>query len=133
MNIAKYINIPFKEKGRSVNGMDCWGLCTHVLANEYDITGLPDFSDSYNNTGDKNGIKICVNNERRNWKEITEPKESAIIVFNIGGWPQHVGICTGYQQGKAMFLHVHKGINVTHERLASSMWSSRIDSMYIYE
>lgn len=131
--IAEYIDIPFKEKGRTRKGADCWGLVLLVLKEQYGVTGLPDFRKSYSHTGDREGIKDCVTDEAHNWVKVSEPEKGAVIVFNIGGYPQHVGICTGFKQGKAMFLHVHKGANSTHERLSSSLWNQRIAGIYKYE
>ncbi len=42
MNFSKYVNIPYKYKGRDFNGCDCWGLVKLIFKKEKGIT-LPDF------------------------------------------------------------------------------------------
>jgi len=132
IDVSKYIGVKFAEKGRGPR-FDCWGLVMEILDKEYSITGLPDFKDRYAHTGDYIGIGSCIDQEKRNWKEVDAPQEGAVIVFNIKGRPHHVGICTGYQQGQAWFFHVYEGTTAKHERLKSTMWANRINSIYVYE
>ena len=129
---SRYIDLQFQDRGRGPR-YDCYGLVLEVLRREYGITGLPDFSGSYRHTGDRDNIKACIASEAANWNKVSIPKEGDVIVFNIGGWPQHVGICVGERQGQPMFLHIHKGANSTVEPLNSSIWKNRISGIYRYE
>lgn len=128
INIDKYTGIKFKDKGRGFSGVDCWGLCLLVFEEEYGITGLPDFRNNYNNTADWGGIGECINREINNWIEIDTPQEGAVVVMRIKTRPHHVGICTGFQRGKAMLLHIIKGQVCQHQRLNSLDLS--IEAMY---
>jgi|AntDeeMinimDraft_6_1070357.scaffolds.fasta_scaffold00326_2 cell wall-associated NlpC family hydrolase len=133
INVTPFIGVQFREKGRTLAGCDCYGLVKLIYKFKHGFDPLPDFSDDYENTGDYKGIGKCIDNEQKNWKEVHEPQEGAIIIFSIQGKPHHVGVCTGFNKGEAWFLHVHEGVNSKHERLKSTLWNQRIDSMYVYE
>lgn len=132
IQVENYIGLEFEEKGRGPK-YDCWGLHLYIAERAYSITGLPDFRNSYRHTGDRKAISECIGHEKHNWRKVSDPEEGAVIVFALGGIPQHVGTCTGFSKGHPMFLHIHKKINATHERLTSSIWNNRIDGIYVYD
>ena len=128
MSYSKYIGLPFEEKGRGP-AFDCWGLVIHVLKQEHDISGLPDFTADYESTTDKFNIPLLTYQERQNWREVRDPKEGDVVLLNIAGRPLHVGVMI--DSGK--FLHVTKGINSCIERIHGSVWQNRIEGFYRYE
>ena len=44
MNFEKYINLPYKHKGRDFSGIDCWGLVYLVYKEEKNIL-IPNFTE----------------------------------------------------------------------------------------
>jgi len=125
--LHKYVGIPFKEKGSSYGGCDCWGLVKLIYKHEYKIE-LNDFTDGYENTGDKN-IGNLVRQEQQNAKKTEDPKEGDILVFNFLGEPLHVGIWISAQR----MLHVMKGINASIEKHNKKQWAQRLEGVYTYD
>ena len=41
MDQSHYRTIPYRDGGRTLAGMDCWGLYRYMLEREHGITGLP--------------------------------------------------------------------------------------------
>jgi len=114
-------------------GADCYGGIKIVFKDNYGFDPFPSFNGKYEDTRDWKGIQGCIESQRQKWKEIDQPREGAIIIFNIKGRPHHVGICTGIQSGEPWFFHIPEGGTAKHERLESSRWNNRIESMYIWD
>lgn len=126
---SKYIGVPFREKGRSMDGADCWGLLKLIYSNELGIDDLPDFADRYENTRDKFNIPLLLHIERQRWEQVERPQETDAVMFNLAGLPIHVGIMISEDQ----FIHVTKGINACIESIDSPVWANRVQGFYRYE
>lgn len=117
----KYMNVPFLEKGRTMEGADCWGLVCLVYKNELGID-LKSYDDSYKDTLDVMTVNQTINNERENWQDTDKPKEFDVIILNMRGLPMHVGIVTG----KGKMIHCQRFLNTCHERYDTMRWSNRV-------
>lgn len=127
MNLNEYIGLPFRSHGRSVDGIDCWGLCRLYYEQEKGIT-LPSFSPFYDSTEDSKAIQDLINKEKSNWQEVDDPNPGDVIVFNIAGKATHVGVYLGVYN----FLHVFKGIDSCIESIKHHKWSNRVEGFYRY-
>lgn len=107
----KYTIIPFVSKGRTFQGVDCWGLARLIYATELKIE-LPSYGEisamdlinvARNITAGKNG---------EDWREImaNEIREFDICVMKYAGTNHtgHVGIVT---RNKSI-MHVERGLDV---------------------
>ncbi len=86
----KYIGIPFLDKGRDTNGIDCWGLVRLVYKQEYNID-LPSFSTDYE-ADDSERMRDLFAQYKEGWEQIEEPTEGCIVLFNILGVESHMGV-----------------------------------------
>lgn len=119
---AKYMNIPFKDKGRDEQGADCWGLVRLIYKNELGIE-LDDYSDSYFDTNDREVLAKIVSSEKnQNWITPESPKEFDVVILNMRGIPIHVGIITKQNH----MIHCAKGINTVHEHYGTSKWKHKV-------
>jgi probable lipoprotein NlpC len=122
---AKYMGVPFAEKGRDLTGMDCWGLVQYVYAAERDII-LPGYEWVYHTTtGDKESIgETVLEQSSKHWKRVAEGQEREfdVVIMRMHGLPMHVGVITrpGYM------LHCLQGVGVSHERMDTARWNQRI-------
>lgn len=130
MDISKYQEIPYADKGRSFSGCDCWGLVYLFHKHEKGII-LPTYTSEYMESTNKDEIHDVVVNNRSHYKEIPQGQEifGDIINLRIDGKDWHVGIVL---QNKR-FLHIMKDMNCVNEKYNSIMWKNRIAGFYRYD
>ena len=81
MNIQKYIGLPYKDNGRDITGIDCWGLVRLYYKQELDIE-LPSYVDQYIGLTSTN-IKESIISYRDNWDKVEIPQLNDLILFRI--------------------------------------------------
>jgi cell wall-associated NlpC family hydrolase len=85
-----YIGAPFVSGGRTLEGLDCWGLVVDVYRRNLGIE-LPCLAESYTDASDpKQGIPL-LEIERPAWVEC-RPMEFAVALFRPTGAQLHVGV-----------------------------------------
>jgi len=127
MRCSDYIGIPYKERGRSLDGVDCWGLVCLMYA-DMDIN-VPSYLHEYITSSDIDSVATAINKNRANWRKVEDPDVGDVLVFNIMGFPCHVGVYVG--QGD--FIHSFRGTAVCVERLNSISWSRRLSEVYRWQ
>jgi hypothetical protein len=122
----KYIGIPFQDKGRDFNGIDCWGLARLVYQEQYNIT-LPSFSSEYEGS-DTLRMQELIAQYKEGWEQIPEPIEGALVLFRVLGSETHIGIAVS----PTHFLHARDGHDSAIESLESTGWKNRIVGYFKY-
>ena len=122
----KYIGIPFLDKGRDINGIDCWGLVRLVYKQEYSID-LPNFSTNYE-AEDAERMSDLLAQYKEGWEKIDAPTEGCIVLFNILGVESHMGIAVS----STHFLHARERRDSAIESFESVAWRNRITGFYKY-
>lgn len=124
---AKYVGIPFAEKGRGPAGYDCWGLVRAVLAAEFAISSLPDYVGSYTRTGDKLSVAAAVTAGLADgWKRVEKAEAGTLVILRLAGRPWHCAVAVN----EHWMLHALVGTNVCLERMDSMVWNDRIEGLY---
>lgn len=126
MKFDKYIGLPYKDNGRDITGIDCWGLVRLYYKDELGIE-LPSYTDEYVGADDPSASMI-INNYKDNWELTTTPDIGDIALFNIYGEPSHVGVYVGNNN----FLHSRQGKDSVIESLAGVKWNKRLAGIYKY-
>lgn len=124
----KYIDIPYKDGGRDLEGLDCWGLVRLVYKEQYGIE-LPSFSDSYTTAKDTDHLHELISRHREQWDKLSSPVEGCVVLLRIFGTDTHVGVYLGND----MFLHVREGTNVAVENINSPTWKTRVVGYFNYK
>lgn len=125
-----YIGIPFRNRGRDRNGLDCFGLVRLVYAEVFGID-LPSYVGRYETTKDRALIARLFFEEATSvrWRriplEVAEPPD--IVTFTVAG-ASHVGVLVTAGQ----FLHVLSGRETCIERLHPH-WINRREGTYHHE
>jgi len=127
---AHYIGLPYKDRGRSRDGLDCWGLVALVLAEQFGVS-VPDFSADYTSAEDAADVGRLVRGERGKWWEVPlgMEKPGDVVLFRILGHPCHTGVVIG---GNKM-LHCFRGWNSVLDDYTRLRWRDRIEGFYRHE
>ncbi len=122
-----YIEIPFVNKGRTMEGCDCWGLVRLVYENEFKIP-LLSFVGAYESANEGSVVKevVLAGKALLDVKEKPHPEYGDIVVFNMRGNPCHVGVYIGSNK----VLHVLSGSDSVCERLNSPRLKGRVEGYY---
>lgn len=122
----KYVGIPYKEKGRDLDGVDCWGLLRLVYSEEFKIN-LPSFVTDYVEN-DTLRIQELIAQYKEGWTQLEEPEEGCTVLFKVLGTESHVGIAIS----STHFLHAREGQYSTIESFESRAWKNRIVGYFKY-
>ena len=124
MDIIKYLSIPFKDRGRDENGVDCFGLVQMIYRDEFEIQ-LPSYIEMNENEKDKKAICHAINSEKKlsGWLETTNPKFGNLIILNLLGRPLHLGVMLD----NSSFIHCMKGKGTIIENTTDISWRNRIN------
>jgi len=121
-----YIGIPFKYKGRTEEGLDCWGLARLIYKNEYNIT-LPSFSHEYSDS-DIVRIEELIAQYKEGWESVDTPSEGTAVLFKIMGHESHIGVAVSATH----FIHAREGYDSAIEAFDSPYWKRRIVGHFKY-
>lgn len=121
-----YIGIPFKYKGRTKDGLDCWGLARLIYKNEYDIS-LPSLSTEYVEN-DIERISELIAQYKEGWESVDKPSEGDIVLLKIMGSISHIGVAIS----ETHFIHARDGYDSAIESFESPYWKKRIVGYFKY-
>lgn len=106
MNLAAFVDVPYEPDQKF-----CRVLASRVLASAG--IPLPD---------------VDTPLDAIEWQRVDAPQPMDVVVFNLAGQPEHMGVCIG----RGRFLHVEKGQRSRIARLTDPMWSPRVEGFYRY-
>jgi hypothetical protein len=130
MKLLSYIGIPYKIRGETFDGADCWGICKLFGANELGITFPNYFYDEATNIEEAmEHIKGVKHNLGKQWIQAFEPQLGDICIFRIKGLEVHCGIHLGNNE----FLHSLKGRQSSIELLTHVNWVHRYVGSYRWQ
>jgi hypothetical protein len=126
MDYNKYIGLPYKDNGRDVSGVDCWGLARLFYQQEFGIE-LPSYTSLYAGAHDPQ-VSQALETYKDTWEAAEYGAAGDLCLFNIYGEPAHVGVYIGNRR----FLHAREGRDSVVESLDSAQWSKRFAGFYKY-
>lgn len=126
--LSHYMPIPFKERGRDHDGVDCYGL-VYLIAREQLGLEVPAYTDGYATCMDQREISAMIQQETvSTWRPVErrDIQLGDLVVLRIAGHPWHCGLMVNRYD----FLHIERGSNVCRDRIGSLRWEKRIDGFY---
>lgn len=129
MRFDRFVGIPYLDKGRSIVGLDCWGLLW-IVFRELRGINLPSFAERYVTGSDRMAIARLIAGELDDWAAIPAGDEQAFdgVLMREGDFQRHIGIVTS----PGMVLHVQSGETSRIERYRSGLLANRIAGFYRY-
>lgn len=122
---APYLGIPFKEQGRDMDGIDCYGLIRLLLSEVFHIA-TTDYMDYKIDDRRDCAALIRKATKQSEWVEVLHPACGDVVLLNITGQPMHCGMYLG----EGLFIHASHEAGVAVERLAAPCWVRRISKFY---
>jgi len=125
IDTSKYIKIPYRDRGRSFDGCDCFGLAILVYREEWDRKIADVF---YPSAEDQEAVArlIDVSAPTINAEQTERPIEGDLILMREGGQPSHIGI---YIDG-GICLHTSRRFGTCCERIDGPRLKSKIMGYY---
>jgi len=130
MNLDDFVGLPWLDRGRDRNGLDCWGLLAIVYAERFGIV-LPSFRDDYLTVADGDAVVALLEGHRETWREVPSGAEQAgdALLMSVGGRPRHVGVVAG----GGRVLHIEQGAGAIIESYRSFRLRRRVLGFFRYE
>ena len=122
MNLNRYVGLPWRERGRTPAGLDCWGLLRLVYASELGIQ-LPDHSNAYDTTRDA-AIGGLVGDGIGDWAPVADARPLDAILIKQAPW--HVGVVVR----RGLMLHMPMGKTSCIEPYDTGRWARRVEGIY---
>ena len=124
----EFIGIPFKDRGRTEDSLDCWGLVMIFYKKKLNIN-LPDFPISANDPLSViNAMGVSI--DKGEWVKTEKTKFGSVVAMSL--YPKalnsinHVGIYVGEDR----FLHSIMDQRSALCRISDAYWSRRIKGFY---
>ncbi|MGN6549766.1 MAG: NlpC/P60 family protein [Pararhizobium sp.] len=125
MRFDRYVGLPWLDRGRTCDGVDCWGLLRLVYAGELGIE-LPSFATDYADTSDRGRINVLVAEERDPWVPVERGREQPCDVVLIRERPWHVGAVVR----RGLMLHIEQDRSSVIEPYTTMRHAARVEGIY---
>lgn len=112
MDIARFLAIPFADRGRSFEGADCWGLVwLWYRALGVTLTAFDEIDPS-----ERRRIREVIAEQERSWLVVEEPKPNDVAVMRgaAGRGEGHLGIV----MPRRMVLHTSETLGPHLDRIS---------------
>ena len=128
----KYSRIPYKEGGRSIEGVDCYGLVKLILEQEHDVKDLINYGPGLSHKDDQDIIKATFEEAiaSKYWKkldydELHSPPMGTVLWIHFMS-EYHVGIVVG----EWTMMHTMDEMGTVIEDFRGKRWEHRILGFY---
>lgn len=124
LNYEKYLGVPFKYGGQSIDeGFDCWNLC-RVLSKEVGID-MPEYA--YCQNPENSLIHQMIFQGKPLFEKLNQPEPYCLVLFKLHPpYATHLGFVTEDN----CFMHIMAKRSVAKERLDHIYWAPKIEGFY---
>lgn len=124
-DLASYVGIPYQDRAREDNLLDCWGLLCLFYRRELGIE-LPQYT--VDTPDGAAHVAQLVGNTCKEpvWEPVADIQFGDVLLFRVHGLPIHCGVSVGNGE----FLHSFPKRGSCLEMLDSLTWRNRFDGAY---
>lgn len=119
-----YVGVPYKDKGRSLEGVDCWGV-PYLVLRELAGVEVPSYTESYAGAAEVREVSALFG-QLNSWPwrpvELGQEREFDVAFFRTGNCASHCGIVVK----PGWMLHVLDGYHARVEEFTGGRWSLRL-------
>jgi len=121
--LNKYLGIQYVHLGRTLTGLDCYGLIVLIYKDiGYDLIDL----DNYNKNWSIKGEDLFIENYQKQWEKVLTPQLFDMVLFKgAKGLANHAGIYLDSNR----FLHCIKA-GVVVGKFSDTKWAEGIVGNY---
>lgn len=121
--VRDWVGLPFAPRGRTADGVDCWGLVRLIYARSFGIA-LPAYDEEYSAPSCVMEVAALVAGVRRGWREILagQERDGDVVLMRVRGLPCHVGVVAG----GGWMVHAEEGIGSVLEAYGGPRWGRRV-------
>ena len=127
-DFTKYFLAKFKERGRDLNGCDCWGF-VRIISGEMYNKSLPAYDYDYDNIRDGKELQRIIEQYTKKLTKLEKPVDGCLVRLEMGGFRSHFGIMIS----ECEFIHIEKILGVTVGSILSDTWKNKIIGYYEHE
>jgi cell wall-associated NlpC family hydrolase len=127
---APFVGMPYRDKGRSPAGVDCWGVIHQVFTRHLGIDDFPSYADRYVSDNERREISAVVAGEAESpsWRRIGgTPEPFDVLFFRLGRYDAHAGLVV---DGRRMLHMSTIAMASVIERLDSGRWPRILAGAY---
>jgi probable lipoprotein NlpC len=119
---ARLVGLPWRERGRSRDGVDCYGLAVLAFREVHGIE-LAGFEDAYASVAELAEISALIsgNSAQWPWRPVQAAREFDVALFRRGHLQTHVGIVVDANR----MLHIEQDREAIVETFTSGRWRHR--------
>jgi cell wall-associated NlpC family hydrolase len=129
LSFDRFIGLPWIDKGRSFDGVDCYGL-VWLVNRELRAVELPSYAEDYVTSVDRLALARLIAGELDDggWDEIPAAQEQPFdaVLIREGRMAKHIGLVTR----PGMMLHVEQGGTSQVERYRAGIFAHRVVGFY---
>ena len=128
---AQYVGLPYAPGGRDRAGVDCWGLYSLVLREQFGME-LPAYEGPpMGSSASLRAVARAAEDYARQFSRIEacDARLGDAILIRTFGFPIHVGMV----MARALMLHAEEYQESVIARYTSPQWASRIVSFYRFK
>ena len=126
--VNEYGRVPFRDKGRGLDGWDCWGCYRYAMHAQTGLL-LPSYEGAYENTLDVAGVSEAIAKARdEEWREIRAEERGLfdLILIRMRSAELHIAMALS----RSLMLHAMEGVDTVVEKYRGLRWKHRILGFY---
>lgn len=124
IDVSEYVGLPYAPVGRGPR-YDCYGLIQRIFRDRLSID-LPDQTGYIDTLCPETAA--LLNAGKCNWLEVAEPQPWDVVLFNVNGLVNHIGLVIG----RGWMLHTTRQKHACIENYHRPLWRARIEGHYRY-